>query len=78
VEGKILGYGTPPPTTGFSFTGPHNATNCSGGWPEFYQNATYWFNTMGYPTESVMYPDKAKIRSHIQSYETAMFYELVF
>ena len=31
VEGKILGYGTPPPTTGFSFTGPHNATNCSGG-----------------------------------------------
>ena len=29
---------------------------------------------MGYPTEAVLYPNDAKVKSHIQSYETAMFY----
>ena len=76
VEGKILGYGIPPPTTGFSFSGPTNTTNCSGVWTELYQNAESWFNTMGYPTEAVVYPNEAKVKSHIQSYETAMFYEI--
>jgi len=31
---------------------------------------------MGYPTEAVVYPNEAKVKSHIQSYETAMFYEI--
>ena len=31
---------------------------------------------MGYPTEAVLYPNDAKVKSHIQSYETAMFYEV--
>ena len=33
---------------------------------------------MGYPTEAVLYPNEAKVKvkSHIQSYETAMFYEV--
>ena len=31
---------------------------------------------MGYPTEAVVYPNDAKVKSHIQSYETAMFYEV--
>ena len=78
VEGKILGYGLPPPSAGFSFTGPHNATNCTGAWTELYQNAESWFETMGYPTEAVLYPNDAKVKSHIQSYETTMFYEVVF
>ena len=76
VEGKILGYGIPPPTAGFSFSGPQNVSNCSGVWTELYQNAESWFNTMGYPTEAEVYPNEVKVRSHIQSYETAMFYEV--
>ena len=75
VEGRILGYGIPPEYTGFSFSGPSDPTNCTGNWSELCENAKNWFETMGYPTEGVvMYPDKAKIKSHIQNYETAMFY----
>ena len=76
VEGKILGYGIPPPSTGFSFSGPQNVSTCSGVWSNWYQNAESWFNTMGYSTEAVVYPNEAKVKSHIQSYETAMFYEV--
>ncbi|NMG82663.1 MAG: hypothetical protein GIS02_00450, partial [Methanosarcinales archaeon] len=76
VEGKMLGYGVPPPFTGFSLSGPMNTTNCSGVWSNWYQNAESWFNTMGYPTEAVVYPNEAKVKSHIQSYDAAMFYEL--
>ena len=79
VEGKIVGYGIPPPSyTGFSFSGPMNVSNCTGAWTDWYQNAESWFETMGYPTEAVVYPNDAKVKSHIQSYETAMFYEVVF
>jgi hypothetical protein len=39
VEGKILGYGIPPPYTGFSFSGPIDTTNCTGVWTDLYQNA---------------------------------------
>ena len=75
VEGRILGYGIPPEYTGFTFSGPSDPTNCTGNWSELCENAKNWFETMGYPTEGVvMYPDKAKIKSHIQNYETAMFY----
>ncbi|NMG82664.1 MAG: hypothetical protein GIS02_00455 [Methanosarcinales archaeon] len=76
VEGKMLGYGVPPPFTGFSLSGPMNTTNCSGVWTDHYQNAESWFNTMGYPTDAVVYPNEVKVKSHIQSHETAMFYEL--
>ncbi|CAD6495168.1 MAG: hypothetical protein EMLJLAPB_01260 [Candidatus Argoarchaeum ethanivorans] len=76
VKGEIIGYGIPPPATGFSVSGPQNVSNCSGVWTELYQNAESWFNTMGYPTEAVVYPNEAKIKSHIQSYETVMFYEI--
>ena len=77
VEGKILGYGVPPPQiTGFSLSGPQNHTPCVGVWTAWYQNAESWFNTMGYPTEAVVWPTEAKVQSHIQSTETAMFYEL--
>ena len=75
VEGRILGYGILPGYTGFSFSGPSDPTNCTGNWSELCENAKNWFETMGYPTEGVvMYPDKAKIKSRIQNYETAMFY----
>ena len=34
VEGKILGHGVPYPSSGFSFSGPQNASTCTGAWTE--------------------------------------------
>ena len=77
MEGKMLGYGIPPPTGfSFSFSGPCDTCNCTGVWTTWYRNAALWFSTMGYPTEAMTYPDEAKVKSHIQSNETVMFYEL--
>ncbi|MCK4579846.1 MAG: hypothetical protein KAU10_00750, partial [Dehalococcoidia bacterium] len=90
VTGEFLGYAVPPPQyTGFSLTGPTcNATckdpktgkqictACCGAWTSHYQNAASWFIKMGYTTESVKWPTENKVKSHIQSYKTAVFYEL--
>ena len=76
VNGEVLGYGIPPPYKGFSLSGPVESNPCQGTWASWYENAEWWFNTMGYPTEAVVYPDENKVRSHIQSTETAMFYEV--
>ena len=80
VEGKILGPGVPPPYTAFSLTGPHewdhNTCTCNGKWRKFYENARDWFDTMGHSTEAVQWPTEDKVKSHIQSNETAMFYEI--
>jgi len=76
VSGVILGKGVPPPYTAFSMTGPQYEDPCHGAWNSWSQNAEWWFNTMGYATEEVEWPTKPKIQSHIQSTETAVFYEL--
>jgi len=89
VTGEFLGYAVPPPYTGFSLTGPHNpgnyyhpktgklvCANCCGSWDAWYQNAASWFTKMGYTTESVKWPSEAKVKSHISSDDTAVFYEL--
>ncbi len=76
VSGVVLGSGVPPPYTAFSLTGPQSEDPCDGAWTSWSLNAEWWFNTMGYSTEVVEWPTKAKIQSHIQSNETAMFYEL--
>ena len=76
ITGEKLGYGIPPSYTAFSLTGPTDGYPCSGGWYGWAQNAEYWFNTMGYDTEYVVWPTEEKVKSHIQSNETAMFYEL--
>jgi len=76
ITGEKLGYGIPPPYTAFSLTGPINFNPCSSGWGSWYLNAKNWFNAMGYSTEAVMWPTHEKVQSHIQSNETAMFYEL--
>lgn len=76
VTGELLGYGVPPPYTAFSLSGPQYENPCSGTWDDFYENARHWFNIMGYSTEKVAWPTKDKIMSHIQSYDTAMFYEV--
>jgi hypothetical protein len=78
VKGKIVGPGIPPPYTAFSLTGPIDTVipGCSDGWYSWYENARDWFNTMGYTTEGVIWPTQDKMQSHIQSHETALFYEL--
>ena len=61
VNGKILGHGVPFPSSGFSFSGPQDVPNCTGSWSsEWHQNAESWFNTMGYPTEAMLYPNEEK------------------
>jgi hypothetical protein len=74
--GRFLGNGIPPPYTGFSLTGPWEFQPCSGAWTSWMNNAATWFETMGYSTEAVEWPRENKVRGHIQSGETAMFYEL--
>jgi len=77
IDGRICGHGIPPPPyTGFSLSGPQYSNPCSGTWISWYQNAEYWFNEMGYSTEAIEWPTEAKVKSHIQSCATAMFYEL--
>ncbi len=75
VEGKVLGNGVPPPYTAFSFSGPVECP-ASGAWTSWYLNAAQWFDLMGYDTESVQWPSKAKIRSHVKSDSTTLFYEI--
>ncbi len=76
VDGQVLGNGVPPPYTGFSMSGPCYFEPCEWSWDDWYQNAESWFNTMGYNTEPVLWPDHAKIQEHISSNETAVFYEI--
>ena len=75
VSGVILGNGIPPPHTAFSLSGPWYFEPCSGAWSHS-ENAESWFNTMGYSTEQVDWPTEAKVQSHIQSDETALFFEM--
>lgn len=75
VNGKLLGYGIPPPYTGFVFAGP-DMGSCSSPWGAWIENATAWFEKMGYSTDKVYTPDDERVRQHIQSQETALFYEI--
>jgi hypothetical protein len=76
VEARILGYGVPPPYTAFSLTGPIEFNPCNSSWASWMSNAASWFNNMGYSTESEIWPGQGKVKSHIESGRTAMFYEL--
>jgi hypothetical protein len=76
VDGVILGDGVPPPYSGFSLTGPWYFTPCQGAWSAWSSHAVGWFNTMGYSTEHIVWPEEEEIRGHVESTETAMFYEL--
>jgi len=76
VTGEWLDFGVPPPYTGFSLSGPQYWNPCEYTWTEWYQNARDWFQTMGYLTETAVWPTENKVKSHIQSNTTALFYEL--
>lgn len=77
VTGEFLGYGVPPPAiTGFSLSGPIDWNPCRFAWTSWYQGAADWFETMGYPTEALEWPTEDQVRAHIQSAQTAVFYEL--
>jgi hypothetical protein len=75
VTGQVLGPGVSPPYTAFSFTGPWECPG-EGDWHWWSENAASWYNIMGYGTEVVISPTLEKIRSHVKSDETAMFYEI--
>lgn len=78
VKGEFLGYGLGPPAayTAFSLSGPQSEGPCSGNWATFYQNAADWFDTMGYSTETAVWPLEPQIQGHVQSKHTALFYEI--
>jgi hypothetical protein len=78
ITGQKLGYGIPPPYQGFSLHGPDWGDcpqDCI--WYDWAESARSWFETMGYSfTEMVGCPSDAKVQSHIQTDDTAVFYEL--
>jgi hypothetical protein len=76
ITGAIVGPGIPPPSTGFSLTGPWEEGPCSGAWDSWSGNARIWFEAMGYPTEEIIWPTEAEVRSHVQDNDVTLFYEL--
>jgi hypothetical protein len=76
VAAAVVGHGVPPPYDAFSLTGPWYFEPCSGSWDAWSGNAAAWFDAMGYSTEEVEWPTQSKVQSHVQSHQTAMFYEL--
>ena len=75
--GRHLGYGVPPPqNTGFAMSGAQVSQPCQGAWTSWYRNAEDWFEVMGYPTATAEWPADEVIMSHVQSTETAVFYEI--
>ncbi len=76
VTGTIAGPGIPPPSAGFSLTGPWYEGPCSGSWSSWSGNAKTWFEIMGYPTGEIIWPTEAELSSHVQDSDVALFYEL--
>jgi hypothetical protein len=76
VEGAVLGNGVPPPSGGFSLTGPWYFYPCDGAWDAWSGNAEGWFELMGYSTEHVIWPTTLEVRGAVQSTQIAVFYEL--
>ena len=76
VEVTYLGPGVPPPYGAFSLTGPQYDAPCSGAWDPWSGNADTWFNTMGYSTEEIIWPEESEVQARVQSTTVAMFYEL--
>ncbi len=76
VDGEILGYGIPPPSSAFSFTGPYEDSPCYGGWYSRAENARDWFDIMGYNTEYREWPTKSDVEKYVESPTTFLFYEI--
>jgi len=76
MTGALLGNGVPPPSEGYSLSGPQDVSGCSGIWTDWYTNAANWFSTMGYPTDTQVFPNQADLRGQLQNDSTALFYEL--
>jgi len=77
--GEFCGFGTPPPDGGFSIAGPDTG-DCPqppiASWMSRASNAQFWFTLMGYPSELVGTATESQVQSHVQSDETAVFFEL--
>jgi hypothetical protein len=76
TTGELLGQGIPPPFFSFSFSGPIYDYPCQESWDNWYQNAEYWFNVLGYNCQGFIWPPRENIRNHLQNSTTGMFYEI--
>ncbi len=77
ITGAILGKGVPPPyPPGFSYSGPLFSNPCAGTWDAWYKNAEYWFKTMGYDTETDIWPARTELEDRIKTDTVALFYEV--
>lgn len=76
MDGTKLGRGIPPPYNGYVLSGPEGKNPCSGGWDNWSQSASHWFNQMGYPTSAVKWPSKSEIKKQIQDSRIVLFYEI--
>ncbi|MFA6183650.1 MAG: Ig-like domain-containing protein [Parcubacteria group bacterium] len=77
ITGKKLGNGNPPPSSGYSMTGPISyGSSCSDSWSSWSSNAASWYQKMGYTTETQTWPLKTQEMAKIQDPNIALFYEL--
>jgi len=74
LTGEKLGYGIPPPSRGFSMSGPTSV--CAGSWHSWYTNAEGWFEDMGYPTKAIRWPTEGELGNYVQDPSTTLFYEI--
>jgi len=75
VEGVVLGNGLAPPYGAFSLAGPRYSDPCRLAFEQYSENAADWFEQMGYPTQRAVWPTEDDVRNHLQSAQTALFYE---
>lgn len=76
VNGKQIGKGIVPPETGFTFSGPWYSDPCEGSWDNWYLNAAYWFEQLGYPTTSSQWPRQKLLQSQVVDSNSILFYEI--
>ncbi|MFH1143312.1 MAG: FlgD immunoglobulin-like domain containing protein [Candidatus Eisenbacteria bacterium] len=76
LDGRILGEGVPPPAAGFTLSGPIYFRPCDSTWSAWVANAEMWFENMGYPTQTIIWPTQEQVMEQVQSDEIMVFYEL--
>lgn len=76
TTGEVLGHGVPPPSGGIVLAGPKVLYNCSVVFQDQFDNAIYWFNKMGYPTNTMKYPTRDDVRQYVQDDNVSVFFEV--
>lgn len=77
VTGEVLGHAIPPPCgEAFASLGMYGLEGPLDMWVQQFSNAVAWFNQMGYSTDAIAYANVSEVKRHIQSIETAVFFEV--